>query len=210
MIAYDSSANGSNVNPGTSLTWSHTCTGADRILFVFTRGGNSEGDKVTGATYAGVAMTALSQSVTTPGSAQQKVRGFYLLNPALGANNVVVSLTSGFLAGVSSSYTGVKQSGFPDSINTNTASSASSLTVSTTTVKNNSWTVLGAAGDYFSAGAGSTLRISNSSLQVLDSNGPKTPAGATSMAVNYNISDLGGIIVSFAPSIKGGAFLLGY
>lgn len=201
MITYDNFTSGGNVSPGTSLTWSHTCAGGGRLLLVFMRGGNGEGDKVTGVTYAGVAMTKLGSTVTVGGGSNQVMSGYYLINPAIGANNVVVSLSSGYIQAASVSYKNVRQTGFPDSINTNSATSASSLTVSTTTVKNNCWTVLFGKGSSITAGTGSTSRGVNSDTRIFDSNGVITPAGSTNMSFTNSVDDVGGIIVSFAPQL---------
>jgi len=209
-IAFDVFTNGGNVNPGTSLTWSHTCSAGDkRFLIVFMRGGNGEGDKVTGVTYNGISMTKLASTVTVP-TANQVISGYYLANPASGAHNVVISLSSGYLAAASMSYTGVKQSGLPDSINTGTAN-AVSLTLSTTTVANNCWTVAAIHRETatVSAGTGTTERGHIGGFADFigcDSNGALTPPGSKSLQGTATSGDWGGIIISLPPFTVSGFF----
>src|SRR5450759_1005997 len=180
-IAFDVFTNGGNVNPGTSLTWSHTCSAGDkRFLIVFMRGGNGEGDKVTGVTYNGISMTKLASTVTVP-TANQVISGYYLANPASGAHNVVISLSSGYLAAASMSYTGVKQSGLPDSINTATASAGTG-----TTERGH----IGGFADFIGC----------------DSNGALTPPGSKSLQGTATSGDWGGIIISLPPFTVSGFF----
>jgi hypothetical protein len=105
-IAFDAVASATaalNVASGSSpQTWSHTCTGSDRILLVWltANGGNKNNWSVT---YNGVSMTAVGVGPT------QQSRLFALLNPASGTNTVSVThdATTATLIGNSISYTGV-------------------------------------------------------------------------------------------------------
>jgi hypothetical protein len=88
------------------LTYSHTCTGSDLVLFVMA---NCDGDAgaITGVTYNGVSMTLIANQEVVFG---QDLYLYGLINPATGANNVVVSWTSsGQCASASISWTGVDQ-----------------------------------------------------------------------------------------------------
>lgn len=89
-LAFDaaSSSEGTLV---TSLTWSHTCTGSNRVLVVgisFYKNGNSF---ISGVTYNSVAMTLVPSSGTNNGS--YYVEQWYLIAPSTGANNIVVSVS---------------------------------------------------------------------------------------------------------------------
>lgn len=96
-ISYDTSViNGSNTTG--QVTWSHTCSGSNRCLIVYVTGSTT----AMTATYAGVAMTVLA-STTTNGI---RCALFSLINPASGANNVVVQNWY-YGSGISVSYTGV-------------------------------------------------------------------------------------------------------
>lgn len=217
-IAFDAATDGAFVNPATSHTYSHTCTGSDRALFVAIVGDFA--DVVTGVTYAGVSMTRIDE--VRVGS-DRYVYLYGLLNPASGANNVVVSASASiFLLGVCSSYTGADTSGsMPDASNTNSVTGGpTTLTTSVTTVADNCWSVLAAyavSASNMTAGTGSTERKEDTTfhrLTIYDSNAAITPAGSYSMTCDSNSGDgIGHVIGSFAPPGGGGgdtkAYLLG-
>src|SRR3989442_1524846 len=102
----------------TSLTFAHTCTGSNRILFVAGNDKVAAATVVTGITYNSVAMTKIN-GVQIPTS--RFITLWDLVAPASGSNNVVVSASeSGHLRFVAASYTGAKQSAQPDGNITNT------------------------------------------------------------------------------------------
>jgi len=116
----------------TSLSWSHTCTGSDRCLYVHAWYEGNTALNIA-ATYNGVAMAQLSNF--DQGNAVA-CAVFRLVAPAAGANTVVVDLggVTRDLAGFGRSYTGVDQT-TPDH-NVNTAdgvSTAPSVTVTSQT-----------------------------------------------------------------------------
>ena len=156
-IAFDATAHGV-ANPGSSLTYAHTCTGSNLLLFVGIEG-DSTNDIITGVTYNSVAMTRVDALPATT-SGNRWFYLYYLVGPATGANNVVVSASSSiFISAVSASYTGAQQSGVPDSSNKGGATTGTSLSISTTTVADNCWVVgymNGAAAA--SASGGTTIR----------------------------------------------------
>jgi len=202
-IAFDAATNGGIVNPGTSLSWSHTCTGVDRLLLVGIISDVAT-DAISGVTYNGVAMTKL---ITAPSDGAGFPRYEYLfglLAPATGANTVLVSASGSVLiAALSSSYTGVLQSGLPDSSNTNSNASASSLTVSTTVVASGCWLAayLRAAPGPAIAGTGTTDRVDDASTQLFgDSNGTVGTGSQSLQVTQSSAGAINGLIVSIAPS----------
>lgn len=201
-IAFDTASGSHTGNPVTSLTWAHTCTGTNRILFVGWRASTS----ASGVTYGGVAMTVITQDV---GSA--KVSLAYLINPASGANNVVISLPSGFISGISSSYNGVKQSSQPDSSNTRVALTTTSGNISTTIVTPNSWTICisKASSSAITGGTNSTERADgdNNEMNISDSNGPLAAGSQTMQMTSAINADWNQVIASFKPLDLGGSFL---
>lgn len=220
MIAYDATGSGGTAS-GTSISFSHTCSGSDRILFVgVSVRGISGRDSLTGVTYNGDALTLVDKSLNTV-DADRYTYLYYMIAPDTGAHNVVVSVSeTAAITGVSQSYTGAHQSGQPDSFNDNSVNSASSITTSTTTVQDNSWLVsvctvknIGLA----EAGTGTTRRNTASPVTSMgDSNGAKTPAGSHSMqwvraegGENFTV-----VLASFAPvhdeAETGAAFLLNF
>lgn len=196
-IAYDTIVNASFGGSATlTKTWSHTCTGTDRLLFVNV---HTDSNVVTGVTYAGVAMTKIYGQATD----------FYntvwaLVAPASGANNVVVTCSSSVnIIPMSISYTGCDQT-LPTIFNTGTTA-ASTITVSVTTTADNSW-LMGYqrknSGGAVTAGAGTTIRADDTTygFTTCDSGGPITPAGSASLALTYSATKWMGI-VAFAPAV---------
>lgn len=200
-IAVDATSSGI-ANVGTTHTFSFTCgSGANRILFVATYR-NAGTDTVSGVTYNGVAMTVVNQKVF----GGNNIYLWYLVNPASGANNVVVTTTSSlFCASCCVSYTGASQTGVPDSSNTNSAISASGLTCSSTVVAANCWLVEAegnTSGGAPTAGAGSFIRITgtNIAVQIVDSNGTVSTGSQSLIVTGDSSRDYGGVIASFAPA----------
>lgn len=196
-IAFDATATGV-VNPGTSLTFAHTCTGSNRILFLHiqTNSDNTPTD-LTSVQYAGQNMTLIDRRSI---SATEFVYLYYIVAPATGANNVVISRsTSGFTSGNSASYTGASQSGVPDAFTTN--SGAVNLATAVTTIADNCWTVLAFTnGDgLFTSITNGTARQSTSGRGIGDSNQAITPAGSYTMTYNAASGTTWVVMASFAP-----------
>lgn len=203
-IAFDTSSNGGLVNPGTSLTWSHTTSGNNRILFVGAFDVIGATSQIAGITYAGVSLTKITGSRV---AGDRQISLWYLIAPALGANNVVITGSSSVtLDGQAVSYNGVQQSSQPDASNVNTTTVSTSIITSITTVANNCWTVLVAkdiAQDTLSAGSGSTLRVNSNGMGLFDSNGSITPPGSTSMTVaDVSSTSWASAVASFSPFVR--------
>lgn len=207
-IAHDASAEGQVGSGSSSLTFSHTTAGTNRLLFVCVVTGNNSPT----VTYNSVSMTQIGTGVSNTG---YYTHIFYLAAPATGTNDVVITLGSGTngILGLSASYTGAAQTGIPDSSNTGTLTDSTPLSVSTTTSADNSW-VVGCFGGSPnvdpSAGTATTLRqaISNAlPIQgaVVDTNGAVTPAGARALEVQPGATSFQSMYVaSFAPAAGGG------
>lgn len=82
------------VSSSTGLTFSHDATGAS-LLMVYAGSRGSGGPTVTGVTFNGVSMTLVDGGV----EAQTGGYWYYLLAPATGAHNVVVSFSGTVNAG---------------------------------------------------------------------------------------------------------------
>lgn len=202
-IALDSS-NITSALTGPTLTFSHTCSGSNRILFVGAFAASATTETITGVTYNSVAMTRID--FNNPQS-NWELSLWYLIAPSTGAHNVVItaSTTVVVIAGASISYTGALQSGVPDSSAKKTQSTTS-ITQSTTVVASNCWVVgWGTTGNgSISAGSGMTSRgdidSPQGSFESGDSNGT-VATGAYSMTLTGGGSDSMGIIMaSFAPA----------
>jgi hypothetical protein len=123
-VAFDA-ASSSNTG-GSSLTFSHTCSGSDRLLIVGVS--VDSGHTVSGVTYAGAAMTQIGTA--TAGNVRAYL--FSKVAPATGANNVVVSLAGGGSSETSAgaiSFTGVSQANPLGTVGTNSGTSGTTASV---------------------------------------------------------------------------------
>lgn len=114
-IARDSSLGTQVVASATSLTYSFTNT-AGNLIYLSCQGNlTSAASNITGATYAGTATTILGGYDGSGGSGYNRyVYSFYLISPATGANNVIISSSpAGFIDCYTQSYSGVKTTGNP-------------------------------------------------------------------------------------------------
>lgn len=187
-----------------SVTFSHTCSGSDRILFVNAAAAYAGLGTVSSVTYNGVAMT-LIDFCNPQANFYQSL--WYLVAPDTGTHNVVITGSGGAVltTGGSASYTGASQTGVPDS-SAKATTIGTSLNQSTTTVADNSW-VVGACitgATSITAGAGITSRSeldsANGSTLLGDSNGVKSPAGSYSMTFTNGAADsMGMVMASFKP-----------
>ena len=191
-IAYDaksaaSSKGWSQASPVT-LTFAHTCTGSNLILWVAVQVfWDSTIGSITTATYNGTAMTKYVDKL----EGQLYTALYYLIAPTTGANNVVVTATVAGAATIddmfaqASSYTGVDQSTGVDAYGSG-GGYGKTATASVTTVADNCEvvdSVMKYAAGAVTKGASQTLLSSDAS----NSNGGssylttlKTPAGSVS------------------------------
>ncbi len=155
-LAVDATAScaGSGVS---SLTCAHTVSGANRLLVVWVSYFDSA-DAPTGATYNGVAMTAIPSSTAANGN--YKIAGFYLIAPATGTNNIIVSFSGSMMD------MGAGAVSFTDAHQTTPLGTAVTATGTSTTP---SVTVSSAAGEIVVDGLaivhGGTLTVGGSQTQ---------------------------------------------
>lgn len=126
-ITFDASSSGNFAAGNPTETQAHTCTGSNRLLAVVVLGNTPL--NASGVTYNGVAMT----EVVTPGSSNSDASIWVLLNPASGANNIVVSKAAGEPVGVFGiSFAGVTSSpGYGAQAKADGSSTTPSATVNT-------------------------------------------------------------------------------
>jgi hypothetical protein len=196
-------------------TLAHTVTGSNPFLLVSTDI-NSGGHVISSTTYNSVGMTGIGAQ--TNWGTTQFSQTFYLQGPSTGANNVVCTTTvSGHITVMNAaSYSGVAQTGFPDSSSlNNTGTGVTSITGTTTVVASNCWTVMDAQEDQnntITAGGGTTLRSPAGSQArcICDSNGT---VATGSQSLSYSWVGSGNSywqIFSMAPAGGGGATVLPY
>lgn len=153
-VALDVATTGTGT--GTSITYAHTVTGSEPILYVSTNvNETATGDLITGVTYNAVSMNLVGKIAD---STSYFAYLFVLPAPTTGANNVVISRSvSGGIVGTSVSYTGACQVTAQNS--TTGTANASSINMTLTTVASNSWVIAGASRHRgWTAGANTTLR----------------------------------------------------
>lgn len=112
--ALDAAATPVLATTGTTVTVSHTLGGGSNRIVI--AGGGETGRNVTGATYNGVAMTAVSN----PAAGAMEARLFYMLEsqlPAAGTYNMVLTFDGTLARGIAhcASFTGVAQVAFQSS-----------------------------------------------------------------------------------------------
>lgn len=200
-ISFDATAATPTTTPATtSVTWNHTCTGANGILFVSAFNGSGLANSMS-ATYNGVTMTAVNVGAGTLTNGY--VQMFYLVAPATGSNAVVVNCgTPDILGGSSASYAGVSQSSPIDSNNTGTNASIASFTLSTSVVASNCWAIMSAEDSgSLSAGTGTTGRQPNTPNGCFlgDSNGIVGTGSQSLQATHSGNAAWAGVIASFKP-----------
>lgn len=187
----------------TTVTISHTTTGSDMLMLVGANSTNAS-DPFVSLDYAGAALTAVNANANP--HTTNWCYHYYKMAPATGANNVVLVSNNNWMSVLT--YSGVSQTGFPDSKATNTAV-GTTFTVTTTVVASNCWISMTCPGfntDTTTAGTATTMRGTgvDSGRQQADSNGT-VGTGSQSLEVVYNVSSTGyGSIVSFAPPGAGG------
>jgi len=106
------SSAGQSATAVASTSWSHTCTGTNRLLVVGVAVGDTSGTGTIGSvTYNNVVMTSVAKVFTNNTAAAGFVEMFQLVAPATGANTVAVtaSTTMNALSAGSVSFTGVHQ-----------------------------------------------------------------------------------------------------
>jgi hypothetical protein len=184
----------------TSYTQAHTITGSNTLLIVSLFSRNVA---ASGITWGGTALTLLSSRALGGGDFTEV---YYLVGAATGNKNVVVTYPSAAnLAGGIASYTGVKQTGFPDASDfTQTPSGTNAnYSASITSSANNCWGFLFANfTDGGSAGSGTTLDLPNggtANTTLARTTSAKTPAGSITIQMSTTNRFAGPILWTVAP-----------
>lgn len=190
-IAYDAKTDNGETQ-ASSVTYAHTVTGTNPMLLVW--GYNRGQNRSTTVTYNGVSMTKIGTEEANGLGAPyyDKIYAFYLLAPATGSNNVVVTYSAGdYQRSAAISYTGVAQSAALDQVNDIAVASSNTMTSNLTTGSDNEWVFVIA--QWFNAGqtasTGSTLRQAGQGSVFEYSSNPATPAGATAMTTTSGTTE---------------------
>lgn len=183
-------------------SFSKTCTGSNLLLIAGVFHNTGDGT-YTGNTYNSVALTNLTSQQVGVGT--QLVDIWYKVAPATGSNTFAYTGTDATPANYAVSYTGVKQTGFPDAQSSTNAIAASSVTTTLTTVADNCWAVAvvrsTSAGETNNSSAAATGRATGTGSNYWDSNGALTPAGGKTISYSGSVSSWGVTSASFAPVV---------
>lgn len=210
MITVDSIGTLHTSAGGTSLTFSHTVNGSNRMLAVMAADnrGQGSGGALTAITYAGVDISPIQVVIST--SVGVAVL-FLALAPTLGTNNLVLTFTNpgaAIIEACAISYNGVLQSGLPDAQSTGGPTFTTSYSQSVTTVGNNCWAILaGEAINKSTLTAGTNTQIisnvgGNLGSFFIHTNTFLTPPGIDTMNVTSSSQNFYGAMASFAPSLN--------
>lgn len=189
-VAFDIASN-SKGNGVSSLTWAHTCTGSNMVLWVGVGSGATSPHNTSTVTYHAVSFTAENFDLL---NSFAHVSGHYLKAPDTGsAFNIIATLAAAddeVIAG-GASYTGVDQTtpiGTPNSATGATATPTVNITsASGELVVDAIYHAQWAAGTAHTAGAGQTARV-----DVADSGdgngflGMSEEAGAASVTMSWS------------------------
>lgn len=183
-----------------SYTFAHNITGTDHgIIFVGVGLRTTTSTGIT-VTYAGTNLTKLT--TMDDSGANDRNELWYLLNPASGNNNVVVTLAAASKAAVGAiTYNGVRQDNtFGASGTSNAANTTPNITLTTTYP--NSWilnTMSGRTPTTFTGGGSNTVRFSDASTGGAgSSNVMEVGADLTTTTTgSYNVSGTLGATVSY-------------
>lgn len=202
-ISYDNSTLGTN-GAGSSCSFTHTVGSINYgLLLVGVSYLAQSSGSVTGVTCNGTSMTLLKSQTAS----SARFAGIFALPfPSTGSNTIVASASAtGSFIVTAVSYANCQWYNIPDSSSSSTAFSTTSITETTTTVADNSWTFMCVeCNNNVSAGTGSTIRGQTNNSHAggcFDSNGAITPPGSHSMTVTQSASsDMVAAIISFAPA----------
>lgn len=175
-----------------------TVTGADTVGIVLVAG-DSGADNITAATWGGVSMAKIG-AVQVPGD--RWISAWWVANPSSGGT---LAFTGGsFWRSVGFYYTGASQVGQPDSSNTGTVSSNTSLTVVTTVVAPDCWAVLTGkdnGGGRTNTSTTGTVRLSTDAggLTINDSNATVSTGSVNCNSTISSSANMGAIAFSIKP-----------
>ncbi len=199
VISFDAATKFAGLGPGVTITQAYTTAGTERFLIIDVEVETSRTN--TANTYALAAMTALDH--VAGGTSYQNDYNWYLINPASGSNNIVVTQDgSDFINLIAASYNGVHQTVAIDVHGTSGPTSAqTSMTLTGNIASNGAWLwgFFRSDSASWSAGAGTTFRTAAEANLVADSNAA-LPLGNSSLTATVSSSKVWGIYTAIIPA----------
>lgn len=211
MIAFDA-FDSDTALPGDTATFSHTCTGSNRVLWMFIAVNGAGGaDPVTSVTYNGVSLTEVTSASFASGNITY---AYVYVNPPSGSHTaeVITNDAGSFLRVISASYTGVGTITQPDAFGSGTVNPGTSVTATVNVGRGGCWMV-SAVGDDGAltctpSGVLTTSRATISDvLTVGDSNGV-IGTGNQNATWTFGSQSANCVGVSMIPAPSGGGFFL--
>lgn len=203
-LAFDatSTASGQVVD---TLSWSHTASGADRVVLVGVAWRMTSAVTVTGVTYGGVAMTSVGSQFHTASAANARMHLWRLVAPATGAQTITITMSGQVndLIGGAVSFTGADQTTPVGTFASAEGNSTSPATVDVTsatgeivvdTVCSSGLAVT------LTAGAGQTQRW-NSGIIATAIGAGSTEAGAATVTMSWTLNTVANWVIG-AVSVK--------
>lgn len=203
-IAFDSYAEQALGVNNTTITQALTTSGSDRVINMTIRTSPAT-NTLASNTYAGAAATTVDMRNT---DVNTNLYLTYRIAPSTGSNNMVATQTpgSGLMSIIGASYTGVSQTGYPDSSNKDGGLAATALSLTLTAVASSTWAscAYDSNSGAVTAGSNTTLRGTNPSTlskTMGDSNGATiTPGVGFTMAATMPLGGWSMIGVTMAPA----------
>lgn len=201
-IAFDSASQGLVRATFNNVSYTHTVSGSNVILFVSIYNQNAGG--LSAVTTGGNAMTLIASKADGNVSTLYL---YYYIGPTTGIVSVTRNTTTNSLYVNSASYNGASQTGVPDaSASGQNTSTTTTMTATVTTVADNCWLVMGAADGATSIADGTGIHrgtIQDSVVCIFDSNAAQTPAGIKTITTTNGGTEqtnTAWVIASISPS----------
>ncbi|MCI0562799.1 MAG: hypothetical protein MN733_30320 [Nitrososphaera sp.] len=209
-VAYDADAQSAQINNTTNtVTWSHTVTGDDPLLLVYVAIDGADTATVSTVTYNSVSLS--SQAGLEHGN--ERLELWSLVNPATGANDVVVTLTeNAHFRGSAISFTGVHQT-TPLDTPVTAAAQAESTSVDVSSATDDmvvNCVTVDSTIDENTPGASQTVRWSDLWYSNLDRFMGSTAPGAATVTMSWDWTGANVDFVHIAVNINAAAVAAGW
>lgn len=204
-VAFDAVTATASTAGASSKTFSHTCTGTNRLLLVVA-GCHTATATISGVTYNGTSMTQVGADQTD--SANGRLTLWSLIAPVTGGANVVITASAvDTISYGAISFTGASQSSNPDSNTAGSETATSSYTVTATAPTTNEMAVLvgyAMSGAALTGGANTTIasqpEVTYHGTFIARTTSPQAASGSLPLNVTSSSQTFKGLITTIAPA----------